>query len=58
MTGLPLANLRMFAIFASLFSHPVFRNACLLFLGHILCKNRRTVAQLLRQLGLRTHLTH
>lgn len=52
-TNLPLAILNVFAIFTPLFSQPVFKNALKLFLGHILCKNRRTIAELLRQLGLK-----
>lgn len=53
MTNLPLAILNVFAIFAPLFSRSVFKNALQLFLGHILCKNRRTVTEILRQISLK-----
>lgn len=53
MTYLPNAILNVFAIFAQLFSRPVFKNALQLFHGHILCKNRRTISEILRQLGLK-----
>jgi hypothetical protein len=53
MPDLPQAILRILTLFAPLFSRSVFKNACQLFLGHILCKNRRTIADVLRQLGLR-----
>lgn len=53
MPDLPAAILYVFSLFAPLFSRPVFRNAFQLFLGHILCKNRRTVTEVLRQLGLK-----
>lgn len=53
MTNLPTAILHVFAIFAPLFSKPVYRNALQLFLGHILCKGRRTITDILRQLSLK-----
>jgi len=53
MLDLPQSILHIFALFAPLFSRPVFGNACRLFLGHMLCKNRRTIADVLRQLGLK-----
>ncbi|OJU79977.1 MAG: hypothetical protein BGO10_01375 [Chlamydia sp. 32-24] len=53
MTDLPLAILKVFAIFTPLFSRSVFKNALQLFLGHVLCKNRRTITEILRQLGLK-----
>lgn len=54
MTNLPSAILHVFALFSQLFSRPVFKNALQLFYGHILCKNRRTIAEILRQLGMNT----
>lgn len=53
MTDLPLAILSVFTIFSPLFSRSIFKNARQLFVGHILCKNRRTIAEILRQLGLK-----
>ena len=53
MTNLPEAILHVFAMFAPLFSRPVYQNALALFLGHILCKGRRTIADILRCLGLK-----
>lgn len=53
MPDLPAAILHVLILFAPLFSRPIFENASLLFLGHILCKNRRTIADILRQLGLK-----
>jgi hypothetical protein len=53
MTHLPQAILSVFAIFSQLFSRSVFKNALQLFQGHILCKNRRTIAEILRQIGLK-----
>lgn len=53
MTNLPEAIVHVFAMFAPLFSRPVYKNALKLFLGHILCKGRRTIADILRNLGLK-----
>lgn len=53
MLDLPQAILHIFTLFSPLFSRSVFRNVSELFLGHILCKNRRTIADILRQLGLK-----
>lgn len=53
MTELPLAIISVFSIFSQLFSISVFKNALQLFQGHILCKNRRTIAEILRQIGLK-----
>lgn len=53
MTDLPSSILNIFALFAQLFSRPVFKSTLQLFCGHILCKNRRTVAEVLRQVGLK-----
>lgn len=53
MLDLPKSILHILTLFAPLFSRPVFKNARQLFLGHILCKNRRTITDILRQLGLK-----
>lgn len=53
MPDLPQPILRILTLFAPLFSRTIFKNACQLFLGHILCKNRRTIADVLRQVGLK-----
>lgn len=53
MTNLPEPILHIFAIFAPLFSKPVYQNALNLFIGHILCKGRRTVADILRCIHLK-----
>ena len=50
MRDLPPAIIRVLLFFAPLFSRPVFRQASLLFIGHILCKGRRTVADILRMI--------
>jgi hypothetical protein len=52
MTDLPPSILHFFAIFSQMFSFPVYKNALLLFKGHVLCKGRRTVADILRHLNL------
>jgi hypothetical protein len=53
MLDLPQAILHVLALFAPLFSRPIFQNASKLFIGHILCKSRRTITNILRQLGLK-----
>jgi hypothetical protein len=53
MTDLPKAILNVFAMFVPLFSRPVYKNALRLFVGHILCKGRRTIADILRCLNLK-----
>jgi DDE superfamily endonuclease len=53
MTNLPESIVHVFAMFAPLFSRPVYRNALQLFMGHILSKGRRTIADLLRTLRLK-----
>jgi hypothetical protein len=53
MTNLPVAILHVFSMFAPLFSRPLYKNALLLFVGHVLCKGRRTIADLLRCLLLK-----
>lgn len=52
MSDLPLPIIHVFSSFAPLFSFPVYSNALLLFVGHLLSKGRRTVTDLLRQLNL------
>ena len=52
MTNLPTSILHIFAIFSPVFSSTIYQNIFKLFLGHILCKGRRTVADILRTLGL------
>lgn len=52
MPDLPAAILSVLSLFAPLFSKPVYKNALLLFVGHILSKGRRTVADILRTLNL------
>jgi len=53
MIDLPPAILHVFAIFSPLFSKPVYKNALQLFIGHILCKGQRTIADILRALCLK-----
>ncbi|MFI5334463.1 MAG: transposase [Chlamydiales bacterium] len=52
MLDLSDAILSTFSLFSPLFSRPIDRNVRLLFLGHILCKGRRTIADVLRCLHL------
>lgn len=52
MHDLPPSIINILANFAPLFSRPVFLNICLLFKAHLLTKGRRTVTDMLRQLGL------
>lgn len=52
MPDLPEAILHVLSLFAPLFSRPVFKNALILFIGHILTKGRRTIADILRTLNL------
>jgi len=52
MHDLPNAIINILMNFAPLFSRPVFHNVCLLFKAHILSKGRRTITDMLRQLGL------
>lgn len=53
MLNLPGAILNILSIFSPLFSFSVFQNASLLFIGHILCKGRHTIADILRVLHLK-----
>lgn len=52
MLDLPHQILNVLAIFSPLFSKPVFKNVVFLFVGHILTKGRRTIADILRTLNL------
>lgn len=52
MPDLPEAILHVLALFAPLFSKPVYKNVLFLFCGHILTKGRRTIADILRTLNL------
>jgi len=54
MFDLPAAMLSVLSIFLPLFfSKPSFMNFLELFQGHILCKGKRTVSEILKTLGLR-----
>jgi hypothetical protein len=53
MTNLSPAILSVFAIFSPLFSQPTYKNGLQLFIGHILCKGRHTIAEILRTIGLK-----
>lgn len=53
MLDLPTQILNTLALFSPLFSQPVYKNVAILFGGHILSKGRRTVADILRTLGLK-----
>lgn len=50
---LPAPMLTAMRIFSPVFSAPTYQNLLLLLFGHILCKGRRTIAEVLRQLGLK-----
>jgi hypothetical protein len=50
---LPAGILNVLGLFSPAFSHPVYQNMVLLFVGHVLCKGRRTVADVLRHLHLK-----
>ncbi len=52
MLDLPTSILNVLAIFSPLFSKSVYKNVLLLFVGHILTKGRRTIADILRTLNL------
>lgn len=52
MHDLPNVIINIMVNFAPLFSRTVFHNICLLFKAHILSKGRRTITDMLRQLGL------
>jgi len=53
MTDLPVQILNVLALFSPLFSQPVYKNVVTLFIGHILTKGRRTIADILRTLNLK-----
>lgn len=52
MLDLPVPILNILAIFSPLFSKPIYKNVLLLFVGHVLTKGRRTIADILRTLHL------
>lgn len=54
MTDLPAAILQVFALFAPLFSRPVYKNAIELMVAHFLCTGKRTVTNLIKRLGKQT----
>lgn len=51
MTDLPASILHVFNFFAPLFSRPVYKNAIELMVAHFICTGKRTVTNLIRQLG-------
>ena len=53
MLDLPAPIISVLSIFLPLFSQPSYFNFLLLFQGHILCKGKRTVSEILKQLNLR-----
>ncbi len=53
MLDLPAEILNVLALFSPLFSRPVYKNIVLITAGHLLTKGRRTVADVLRSLGLK-----
>ena len=53
MQSLPAPMLSVMGIFSPLFSYPTYQNLLLLTFGHILCKGRRTITEVLKQLGLK-----
>jgi len=52
MLDLPAQILNALALFSPLFSRSVYKNVVLLFVGHLLTKGRRTIADILRTLDL------
>lgn len=53
MQNLPIFMLTVMEIFSPLFSNPTYQNLLLLTFGHILCKGRRTITEILKLLGLK-----
>ena len=53
MPNLPLSMISVLSIFLPLFSQPSYLNFLLLFQGHILCKGRRTITEILKRISLR-----
>lgn len=53
MLDLPTQILNILALFSPLFSRPVYKNVVILFVGHILSKGRRTIADILRTIDLK-----
>ena len=52
MSNLPVPILSVLSIFLTLFSQPSFNNLLVIMQGHILCKGRRTITEVLKRLGL------
>jgi hypothetical protein len=53
MPNLPKTIITAPSIFLPLFSSPSYNNFLILFCGHLLCKGRRTVTEILKRMGLR-----
>ena len=53
MPNLPSTMITVLSIFLPLFSSPTYNNFLLLFYGHILCKGRRTITEILKRIGLK-----
>lgn len=53
MPNLPNDILTVLSIFSPLFSNPSYANFLLLFSGHVLCKGRRTITEILKIHGLK-----
>src|SRR5271168_4016038 len=53
MLDLPAQILNILALFSPLFSRSVYKNVVTLFVGHILSKGRRTIADILRTIDLK-----
>ena len=53
MYDLPAQIVNILGLFSPLFSRPIYKNAVLLFMGHVLTKGRRTIADILRTLNLK-----
>lgn len=51
MNDLPCVIIQVFALFAPLFSRPVYKNALDLMIAHFLCSGKRTVTNLIKHLG-------
>lgn len=53
MTNLPSSMIQVLSIFFPLFSRPTCQSFLFLFQAHVLCKGRRTIADILKRMGLR-----
>lgn len=53
MSNLPSPIIAVLSIFLPMFSNPSYKNFTLLFCGHVLCKGRRTVTEILKRLGFK-----